>query len=310
MRVVEAEAPASPKSPVGSEDTTAGFVYAFSAYTLWGFLPLYMKLLDKIPAVEVIAYRAFWSLPVASLILWWLGRTGDILPTLKSPRRLAILFATAFVISLNWGIYVWAISVERTIETAMGYYINPLITVALAAIFLGDRFTRPQLLAISLAVLAVLILTVRGGGLPWVSLVLAFSFATYGFLRKMVDVGPTQGFLVEVLLLAPIAFGFILYWQMTGTSHFLDAPWLTLMFLGCGPVTAVPLILYAFGAKGLRLSTIGLMQYIAPTMIFLIGLFVFGEPFSTWQLIAFIMIWAALAIYSWSVFIRPRAKPV
>lgn len=307
MRTAEAEAQ---RSTVASQsgDTRAGFIYAFAAYGLWGFLPLYMKLLEEIPAVEVMAHRALWSLPVAAVILGFLGRTGDVLPALKSPKRLATLFVTASVISINWGIYVWAISVDRTIETALGYYINPLISVALGAAFLGERFTRAQLVALALACLAVLILTILGGGLPWVSLALAFSFAIYGFLRKTVDVGPTQGFLIEVMLHSPFALLFIVWWQANGQGHFLEASWLTWMFLGCGPVTAIPLILYAFGAKGLRLSTIGLMQYIAPTLIFLIGLFVFGEPFSMWQLIAFVLIWTALAIYSWSAVrgARPR----
>ncbi|WP_075995977.1 EamA family transporter RarD [Salaquimonas pukyongi] len=302
MRVAEAE----PKTvkPV-SGDTRAGFFYALTAYLLWGFLPLYMKLLEDIDAFQVMAHRALWSLPVAGAILWWMGRTGDILPTLKSPKRLGILFLTATIISTNWTIYVWAISVERTLETALGYYINPLITVAMGAVFLGERFTRAQRLALAIATLAVVLLTLRGGVFPWISLVLAFTFATYGFLRKTVDVGPTQGFLVEVMLLAPFAFAFIAWREVSGQGAFFEGTDYTALLIGCGPVTAIPLILYAFGAKGLRLSTIGLMQYIAPTMIFLIGLFVFREPFSFWQAVAFVMIWAALAIYTWSAFRKP-----
>lgn len=299
MRVAEAE---KPRQTAQSGDTRAGFFYALSAYSLWGFLPLYMKLLETVPAIEVMAHRAFWSLPVAGMILWWIGRTGDVLPTLRDPKKLGILFITAFVISLNWGIYVWAISVERTLETAMGYYINPLITVAMGAAFLGERFKPAQMVALGIATLAVILLTVQGGIFPWISLVLAFSFALYGFLRKTVDVGPTQGFLVEVILLAPFALGYIIWLQSTGQGVLLESPYWFWMMLGCGPVTAIPLILYAFGAKGLRLSTIGLMQYIAPTLIFLIGLFVFNEPFGFWLGVAFIMIWIALAVYSWSAF--------
>ena len=304
MSAVEA-GKASRSQPL-SEDTRAGFFFALSAYLLWGFLPLYMKAMQTIDPVEIIAHRVFWSLPVAAILLWILGRTKDIVPTFKSPKKLGILAITATIISVNWGIYVWAISVERTLETAMGYYINPLITVAMGAVFLGDRFTRPQMLALAIATLAVLLLTIKGGFFPWISLVLAFSFATYGFLRKTVDVGPTQGFLVEVMLLSPLALVYILWQQASGQGVFFESNWHTLILMGCGPVTAIPLILYAFGAKGLKLSTIGLMQYIAPSMIFFIGIFVFKEPFGFWQGVAFAMIWLALAIYSWSALKQSR----
>ena len=290
-----------------SEDTRAGFFFALTAYLLWGFLPLYMKAMQAIDPVQIIAHRVFWSLPVAAILLWILGRTKDIVPTFKSPKRLGILAITATIISVNWGIYVWAISVERTLETAMGYYINPLITVAMGAAFLGDRFTRAQMVALAIAAAAVLLLTFKSGFFPWISLVLAFSFALYGFLRKTVDVGPTQGFLVEVMLLSPLAFIYILWLETSGQGMFFDSTWYTLILMGCGPVTAIPLILYAFGAKGLKLSTIGLMQYIAPTMIFIIGVFVFKEPFGFWQAVAFAMIWLALAVYSWSA-LRQHGK--
>jgi len=307
VRIAEAE---KPKRPVQSEDTRAGFFNALFAYLLWGLLPLYMKMLSSVDASEVIAHRALWSLPVAALLLWWLGRTGDILPTLKDPRKMGVLFVTAFVISMNWGIYVWAISVERTLETALGYYINPLITVAIGAALLGERFKPAQIVALGIATTAVLLLTFRGGVFPWISLVLAVSFAMYGYLRKTVDVGPTQGFLIEIIILSPFALAFIIWRQASGEGMFFEGMTWTALLLGCGPVTAIPLILYAYGAKGLRLSTIGLMQYIGPTLIFFIGLFVFKEPFSFWQGVTFAMIWIALAIYSWSAFTgtKPATK--
>lgn len=285
---------------IETSDARAGFFFASAAYTLWGFLPLYMKLVDHISPVEVTAHRGLWSLPVAAVLLWYLGRTGDILPTLRDKKKMLILLITASIISLNWGVYVWAIAVGRTIESALGYYINPLITVAMGAAFLGERFTKPQLVAISLALLAVILLTVQGGQFPWLSLFLATTFACYGFLRKTVDVGPTQGFLIEIMILTLLTLPYIFWLEYTETGHLFDGGWNTALLLGCGPVTALPLILYAFGAKRLRLATLGLMQYIAPTLIFLIGLFVFHEPFSQWQLIAFVLIWTALAIYSWS----------
>lgn len=284
-----------------NEQTRAGFIYAFSAYFLWGaLLPPFIKLTEHMSAVEVVAHRALWSLPIAGILLVILGRTKDIIPTLKDPKKMGILFITSAIVSLNWAIYVWAIFVDRTIESALGYYINPLISVALGAIFLGDRFTKPQLIALALATSAVVLLTVQSGTLPWVSLSLAISFAIYGFLRKTVDVGPTQGFLIEVLILSVIAIPVIIWLQVSGEGHMFDGTSNTALLIACGPATAVPLILYAFGAKRLRLSTLGLMQYIAPTLIFMNGLFVFNEPFSKWQFAAFSLIWIALAIYSWS----------
>lgn len=286
-----------------NEQTRAGFMYAFSAYFLWGaFTPPFLKAVEHMSAIEVVAHRVVWSLPVAGLLLFILGRTKDILPTLKDPKKMGILIITSAVVSINWGIYVWAISVDRTIESALGYYINPLISVALGAIFLGDRFTKPQLLALVLATLAVILLTIQSGTLPWVSLSLAVTFATYGFLRKTVDVGPTQGFLIEILILSVIAIPAIIWFQVNGEGHLFDGVNNTTLLMACGPVTAIPLILYAYGAKGLRLSTLGLMQYIAPTLIFLNGLFVFNEPFTKWQFAAFSLIWIGLAIYSWSAF--------
>lgn len=284
-----------------NDQTRAGFIYAFSAYFLWGAtLPPFLKLLEHMSAVEVIAHRAFWSLPIAGLLLFFMGRTNDILPTLKDPKKMTILFITATIISVNWGIYVWAISVDRTIEAALGYYINPLISVALGAFFLGERFTKAQLIALALATFAVVLLTVQAGAFPWVSLSLAITFAAYGFLRKTVDVGPTQGFLIEVLILSFVALPLIFWFQANGEGHFFDGLNNTALLIACGPMTAIPLILYAFGAKKLRLSTLGIMQYIAPTLIFLIGLLVFKEPFSKWQFVAFMLIWSALIIYTWA----------
>jgi len=170
-------------------DSPAGFAYATAAYLLWGFLPLYMKPIDHIPAVEVIAHRVLWSVPIAGVILILLGRTGDLVRALKTPRMVGMAAVTAALISINWGVYVWAIAAERTVEAAIGYYINPLVNVVLATLFLGERLTRLQALAIALAATAVAILTFRAGGLPWVSLVLAFSFGLYGFFRKTLPVG-------------------------------------------------------------------------------------------------------------------------
>jgi len=262
--------------------------------------------MEHISPVEVVLHRVIWAVPVAMIVLFAMGRTADIIPTFKNPKALALLFVSSAVITLNWGLFVWAITEGRALESALGYYINPLVTIAIAAIFLGEKLQPLQMTAIGFAVVAVVILTVLTGDFPWISLVLALSFATYGFIRKVVEVGPSQGFLIEVLLLSLFAIPILAVMMGRGTATFATNSYDTWLLLGCGPITAIPLILYAFGAKGLRLSTLGIMQYIAPTGIFIIGVFVFKEPFSQWQLFAFVLIWIGLALYSWSAISTAR----
>ncbi|MBZ9888752.1 EamA family transporter RarD [Mesorhizobium sp. BR1-1-3] len=284
-----------------------GFLLALGAYLLWGLLPFYMKAVAHLPLAEVIAHRIVWSVPIAAAVLIWAGRTADFKAAMRSPRTIAMAALTAALISVNWGIYVWAIAVDRTVETALGYYINPLVSVVVGALLLGERLDRLQIAAVVLAAVAVAVLTIEGGKLPWVSLALAFSFAAYGFFRKTLPIGPSQGFLLEVLLLSVPALGYIVYLIATGQDHIVSSSGTdTALLIGCGPVTSVPLLLFAFGAKLLRLSTIGIMQYIAPTMVFLIAVLIFDEPFGTIQAIAFALIWAALAVYSWSMLTTAR----
>lgn len=284
-----------------------GFLLALGAYLLWGMLPFYMKAVAHLPLIEVISHRIVWSVPIAACVLVWAGRTADFKAAIRSPKSIAMAALTATLISVNWAIYVWAISVDRTVETALGYYINPLVSVVVGAVLLGERLDRLQIAAVSLAAIAVAVLTIEGGKLPWVSLALAFSFAAYGFFRKTLPIGPSQGFLLEVLLLSVPALCYIAFLIATGQDHFISSTATdTALLIGCGPVTAVPLLLFAFGARLLRLSTIGIMQYIAPTIVFLIAVLIFDEPFGRTQAIAFALIWAALAMYSWSMF---RGRP-
>jgi chloramphenicol-sensitive protein RarD len=286
-----------------------GFLLALGAYFLWGLLPFYMKAVAHLPLAEVIANRVVWSVPIAAAVLVWAGRTADFKAAIRSPKSLAMAALTAVLISVNWGIYVWAISVDRTVETALGYYINPLVSVVVGALLLGERLDRLQIAAVALAAVAVTVLTVEAGKLPWVSLALAFSFAAYGFFRKTLPIGPSQGFLLEVLLLSVPAFCYIVYLIATGQDHLISSTGVdTALLLGCGPVTAVPLLLFAFGARLLRLSTIGIMQYIAPTMVFLIAVLIFHEPFGAIEAIAFALILTALAMYSWSMFRGREAR--
>ena len=294
----------SSSAEISSDNAAArGFLFALSSYLLWGVLPFYMKAVAHIPSAEVVAHRIVWSVPIAAALLVWLGRTADIKVALRTPRMLALAALTAALITMNWCIYVWAIAADRALETALGYYINPLLSVFLGAVVLGEKLNRAQMVAIGLAVLAVGLLTWESGGLPWVSVALALTWGVYALFKKTLPIGPAQGFFLEVLLLSIPALGYIIWLEGTGAGHFgrtgVGDVWL---LLGCGLVTAVPLILFANGAKLLRLSTIGIMQYIAPTMIFVIAVFIFREPFTSERAVAFALIWAALAIYSWSMF--------
>jgi len=290
-------------------DSLSGFLFALTAYLLWGFLPFFMKAVAHIPAAEVVAHRIVWSVPLAGLVLIWLGRTADIKHALASPRMLGMATLTAVLVTINWGIYVWAISADRAIETALGYYINPLFSIFLGAVLLKEKLTRAQVAAIALAAAAVAILAFDAGGLPWVSLSLCFSWGFYAFFRKTLPIGPNQGFFLEVLLLSIPSIGYIIWLEATGQGHFGDTGTADVLWLlACGIVTAGPLMIYANGAKLLKLSTIGIMQYIAPTLIFIIAIFVFHEPFGHAQMAAFGLIWAALIIYSGSMLTSARAR--
>lgn len=293
------ETSASPKPGATTGDSLAGFLYALAAYLLWGFLPLYMKALGHIPPSEVVAHRVVWSVPIALLILWATGRWQDLRAALTSPRMLGMAAMTAALISVNWGIYVWAIGSGHALDAALGYYINPLFSIFLGAVLLREKLGRTQLGAILLAAVAVGILTWENGRLPIVALSLTLTWGFYAFLKRRLPIGPNQGFTLEVLILLAPSLGYVLYLQTSGTGHFLQGvPSDNLLLLGCGIVTAVPLMIYANGAKRLTLSTIAIMQYIAPTMIFLTAVYVFQEPFSQVKLLAFSLIWAALVIYS------------
>ena len=288
-----------------NRDTPQGLAFALTAYVLWGFLPLYMKLLSHIPPAEVVAHRVIWSLPIAATLLIILGRTGDIKTALTTPKMLAMGCVTAALISINWGFYVWAITSGHALDAALGYYINPLFSVFLGAVLLGERLNKLQLAALALAFAAVVILTLEAGKLPWVAIALFVTWGFYALAKKSLPIGPNQGFLLEVMILTPPAIAYIIWLGPTG--NFLGSAYDTWLLLGCGVVTAVPLLIYANGAKLLRLSTIAILQYIAPTMIFLIGVFVFKEPFGGARMIAFPMIWMALVLYSIAIFRNMRA---
>jgi len=290
-------------------ESRQGLAFSLGAYAIWGLImPVYMKLLDHVSPLEIVAHRIIWAVPLAIAILWWQGSLAGAWRHFGNLRTLALAALTATLISGNWGVYVYAIVSNQAVDAALGYYINPLVNVALAAVFLSERPTRLQAIAIGLAAIGVAVMTVKAGGLPWISLVLACSFGTYGLLRKMVPVGASEGFFLEVVILTVPAL-MTLFW-LVPERHFLTNGFETAMLIGAGPVTAIPLILYAAGARLLHYTTVGILQYLVPTLLVLTAIFLFGEPFSFWQLVAFAFIWSALAIYTYSLFGRRRPQSV
>ena len=291
-------------------DTLRGFGFALTAYLLWGFLPLFMKELAHIPPPEVIAHRVIWSVPIAGVVLWLGGQLGDLGLVLRNPRMLAMAAVTATLISVNWGLYVWAIGTGHALEAALGYYINPLFSIFLGAVLLGERMSRVQMLAVALVAIAVGVMTWETGRLPLVALGLTVSWGFYAYFKRALPIGANQGFMLEVLILLVPSVLYVALLGGQGFGHFaaLDGRDTVLLLL-CGVVTAAPMMIYANGAKGLRLSTIGIMQYIAPTMIFLTATFIFHEPLGQAQLFAFAMIWVALVIYTGAMLRQARQVP-
>lgn len=284
-----------------------GLAFAVGAYGIWGLcLPLYMKALSHVSPLEIVGHRVIWAIPCGVLLLWLQGLLRGFGRHLGNPRTLALATLTAALISVNWGVYVYAITSGQALAAALGYYINPLVNVLLGAVFLAERPNRAQSAAIALAALGVAIMTAKAGGLPWISLVLAGSFGTYGLIRKVVPVGATEGFALEILILAAPALALLAILPGEGPFHHTGTD--MALLIGAGPLTAVPLILYAAGARLLHYATIGILQYIVPTLIFLTAVFLFGEPFGLWQLVAFFFIWSALAVYSWSLLSSVRAR--
>ena len=279
-----------------------GFLLALTAYLLWGFLPLYMKAVSHVPPVEVLVHRILWSVPVAGIVLLALGQLNEIKLAFRNPRILLMALLTATLITINWGIYIWAVSNDHALDAALGYFINPLFSIFLGAVLLGEKLKKVQYLAILSVIIGVCILTWQAGGLPIVALGLTVSWGFYAFFRKTMPIGGAQGLFLEVVILGPIALGYFAYIHWTGQAYFLSGDSQTdVVLLLAGLVTAIPLMLSTSGSKYLRLSTLGIMQYIAPTLIFVCAVFVFGEPFDNVKLVAFAFIWLAVVIYTMSV---------
>ncbi|MBM3520348.1 MAG: EamA family transporter RarD, partial [Alphaproteobacteria bacterium] len=289
-------------------ESEKGVLFAVLAHFVWGGMAIYFYAIRYISPVEIAASRGLWSLPVALAVILILGQFREVLAALAKPRILAVLSLTAVLVVFNWGFYVWSIEVGRTLESSLGYFINPLLNVVMGYLFLGERFTRPQLVALGLAALAVLIQTVAVGVFPWLGLMLASTFCLYGFLRKTVAVGPTQGFFIEVLIAAPLLLAAQLWLAAKGAAHFGGSAFDTLMLMGCGLLTSGSLILFAASIRRIRYSTAGLLQYMSPSLVFLSAVFIFHEPIGLAKLSSFVLIWIALAIFSVSAIRDERLR--
>ncbi len=276
-----------------------GLLHAAAAYLIWSANPLYFALLKGIPAMEITAHRAWWSLPVLIVLLAATGRLAAGLRTMLSWPMAGLLLLSSFFIGANWWLFVHGLETGRTLEMSFGYYIYPLLSVA-AGYLLGERFSRVQALAVALVAAAVAWLMASTGAVPWLALLLGGSFTVYGLLRRHIPIGALEGLLAEVVVLSA-AFGLWLVWR-GAPMHFGDDARRTLFLVLAGPMTVAPLAFYAAAARRIRFSTLGLMFYIIPTSFFLTAILVFGEPFDGARAVAFLLIWMALALYSWETF--------
>jgi chloramphenicol-sensitive protein RarD len=287
----------------------SGVLYAGAAFLIWGIGPVYWKVLAHVPAVEIIMHRIVWSFLFLLPLIVVRRRWGEFMRAFGNRRILLTLVSTAVLVALNWLIYIWAVNHQHILQASLGYYINPLVNVLLGMLFLRERLRRAQALAVLLAVVGVLYLTFHYGQFPWIALALAFSFGIYGLIRKTAPVGALVGLTVETLILAPPAAAYLLYLGFSGRGAFLERGAQTDLFLVCSALmTGLPLLLFALGVRRLYYSTVGLMQYIAPCGMFLLAVFVYGEPFSPAQLGTFVLIWVALAIYSTDSFMSYRRR--
>jgi chloramphenicol-sensitive protein RarD len=280
-------------------DLTAGFLAAFAAFLAWGLLPVYWKSLLGVPPLEILCHRILWSLVFIAAILTFKHRWAETFAPLRTPRNLLILSLSSLTIACNWLVYIWAVNNGNVLATSLGYYINPLVNVLFGFVFFRERLNPMQTAAIGLAALGVANSVLGYGEFPWISLTLAVTFACYGLLRKIAAVESLPGLFLETMVLAPAALVYVLYLQAVGTSGFLAGhARIDLLLVGAGAATALPLIGFAFGARRLRLTTIGLLQYIAPSIAFGLGVFAYHEPFGPSHLLTFACIWSGLALYT------------
>jgi chloramphenicol-sensitive protein RarD len=276
-----------------------GFLYGVGAYGLWGLFPLYWPLLEPAEPLEILAHRIVWSLLFVGLLVWLRRGNGTVRAALRDRRTRIALVVASLVIGLNWFVYIWAVNNQHVVETSLGYFINPLVSVAMGVAVFGERLRRLQWVAIGIAAAGVLWLTVELGRPPWISLVLACAFGTYGLAKKKADVGAVPGLAVETMVLAPLALGYLLVLQGLGEGDFAQhGAGHTALLVGAGVVTALPLLCFGAAATRIPLSMIGMLQYLTPTLQFLIGVFLYDEPMTSARWVGFVLVWLALVVFT------------
>ncbi|HTO54022.1 MAG TPA: EamA family transporter RarD [Myxococcota bacterium] len=286
-----------------------GAGYAAAAYTWWGVMPAYWKLLASISPLEVVAHRVLWSLVFTVPLLLWLGRASELRRVLADRRRRWALLASGALIGLNWGMFIWAVGAGRIVEASFGYFLNPLVSIALGVALLGERMRRAQLVAVFLAIAGVCVLGFGSGTAPWLPLALAATFALYGLLRKVTLVSSLVGLTIETSLIAPLALGTLAFLARSGESHFGADARVTALLACSGVLTALPLLWFARAARSLPLSTLGFFQYLAPTLSALLAVIRYGESFDHVRGAALLFIWAGILVYSMDSLRSDRVEP-
>ncbi len=304
---------ASVTSPPLSSDQQKlrdGLGAGLAAYLLWGFLPLLFKLVESVGSVGVVAERTFWSLLFVGGILLVTRRMGEVRAALSDFKTLRAMAFSALLLATNWLIYVWAVETDQVLEASFGYFVNPMVNVAIGMVVLGERHNRVQGIAILIALVALVIQAIGLGRIPYIALSLALSFGFYGFVRKTAPVAATAGLFVETLLLAPLAIGFLV-WSFVSNGPGLHAdPMTAFLLVLTGPATAVPLLLFNYAVQRLRLTTIGMLQYIAPSIAFVLAIIVFGEHLNLTRVLSFALIWVSLAVFTLGSMQRRVPPPV
>ena len=286
----------------------SGLAPALGAYLIWGFLPLYLLLVQSVPPFEFVGWRIIWTLPLCLLIVAYRRQFPELLAALKSPRSLLALLASSVLIAINWFVYIWAIMAGEVFATSIGYYLNPLVNVLLGTLVLGEKLSRRQWLAVAIAAVAVALLAAGAVTSLWISLSLGFSFALYGLVRKQVAVGSLPGLTIEsAILLLPAAAIAAWYGMSPQGSSFGHDPVMSGLIVFSGVVTAVPLLLFALAARRMDYSTLGFIQYLSPTIVFFLGLFVFEQPLAPAKLASFVLIWIAVGVFVWDLLAKRRA---
>jgi chloramphenicol-sensitive protein RarD len=303
-QTIEPQSSASTLSADNQRNTANGVIAALSTYLLWGFLPLFFRLLDSAGSVLIVAERTIFSLLFLAVILAFVGGFGEVRALLSDTRRLKVLALSSLLLFGNWMLYVWAVETGQVLEASFGYFINPLVNVALGMIMLGERQSPLQIAAIVIAGIAIVIQTIAMGSMPFVALGLALSFGIYGFIRKTAAAGPATGLFAETLAVSPIALAIIGYSLLTQGAGVHADPLMMFLLVMTGPITAIPLLLFAYAVKRLRLTTIGMFQYLSPSIQFLVAIFVFGEKLDPVVLVSFVLIWISLVVFTYDTYRR------